>query len=49
MDDIVGAMFRNFFQDQEICEISIERRPWLLQHVPNQYKTQEMCKKAVEN
>ena len=49
MDDIVNAMLVNVFQDQEIREIPIERRLWLLQHTPYQYKTQEVCEKAVEN
>ena len=31
-----------------MCNEAIEKAPWQLSRVPNQYKTQEMCDKAFE-
>lgn len=40
-----------FFDDgykmHEMYNETVKENPWMLKYVPNQYKTQEMCDKAV--
>ena len=33
---------------QKMWNEAVERDPWVLKHVPDQYKTQKMCNEAVE-
>lgn len=35
--------------DREMCEFSIEKYPGNIRFVPDEYKTPEMCKKALDN
>ena len=35
--------------DQKMCNEVVEKRPWMLHHVPLCFKTHEMCFKVVEN
>ena len=32
-----------------MCNEAVEKRPWMLEYVPDQYKTQKMCNKAVQS
>ena len=38
----------NKMDPQKICEKIVEKAPWMLEYVPEQFKTQEMCDKALE-
>ena len=32
-----------------MCERAVEDRPWVLEYVPDHFKTQEICDKAVRD
>ena len=44
--DLLNIWYVNQFVTQKMC--NVQENPWVLEHVPDQYKTQEMYNEVVE-